>query len=151
MLDQLLKSGGAELISQLGAKFNVDSSLGGKILDVSSDTLQKGFTNEVTSGNLDGILSLLNGKSNPAAGALSGRLNQLLVGGLLAKVGLKNETAQQVAQFVLSFVLDKFAKQKPTGGFDTSSITDMFKGSAADLLKDKASDLLKGGLGGLFK
>ncbi|MFT3740775.1 MAG: hypothetical protein QM786_18650 [Breznakibacter sp.] len=151
MLEKILKSGGAELISQLGAKFNVDGALGSKILDVSSDTLQKGFTDEVVSGNFDGILSLFNGTGNSAASALSGRLTQSLVGNLLSKVGLKNETALQVAQFVVQFVADKFTKQKPAGGFDASSITDMFKGAAGNLLKDKASDLLKGGLGGLFK
>lgn len=151
MLEQLLKSGGSELLSQLGSKFNVDKAIGSKILDVSSENLKKNLGGEVMSGNLDGILSLLNGKGGSAASALSGKLTQSLVGDLLGKVGLKGDMANQVGSFVVSFVVDAISKKKPAGGFNASSLTDMFKDSAANLLKDKAAGLLKGGLGGLFK
>jgi hypothetical protein len=151
MLEQILKSGGSELLSQLGSKFNIDKSVGSKILDVSGDTLKSGLGKEVLSGNFDGILALLNGKGGSAASALSGSLTKSLVGNLLDKVGLKNEMAQQVATMVVSFVVDSFAKKQPKGGFSVESLTEMFKSSAGDMLKNKASDLLKGGLGGLFK
>lgn len=44
------------MISQLAGKFNIDSSLGGKILDVSTDTLHDGLSTEAMSGNIGGIL-----------------------------------------------------------------------------------------------
>lgn len=146
-----MKSGGAELLSQLGSKFNVDKAVGSKILDVSGSSLKKGLGDQVMSGNIGGILDLLNGKGGSAANSLTSTLTKSLVGDLLSKVGLKNEMAQQVAPFVVSFVTNAFNKDKPKGGFSADSLTDMFKASATDMLKNKASDLLKGGLGGLFK
>lgn len=94
---------------------------------------------------------MFNGDGASAGNALSGKLTQSLVGSLLSKVGLQNQVAVKVAEFVVQFVVEKISTQKPSGGFDASNITDTFKGAAGNLLKDKASDLLKGGLGGLFK
>ncbi len=151
MLEQILKSGGAEILSQLGSKFNIDKAVGGKILDVSGSSLKKGLGDQVMSGNIGGLLDLLNGKGGSAASSLTNTLTKSLVGDLLAKVGIKSELAQQVAPFIVSSVVNAFGKDKPKGGFNADSLTEMFKGSAGDMLKNKASDLLKGGLGGLFK
>lgn len=150
MIERLLKSGGSELIAQLGAKFGLDNSVAQKVTDVSAQTLQDGFLSEITAGNFDGILSLVNGKSSSAANALNGSLTDSLVSGLLNKVGLKNDMAVKIAQMVIPYVLKLIKGQKTSGDFDASDLTGMFKGAAGDMLKDKASNLLKGGLDGLF-
>lgn len=150
MIESLLKSGGAELVAQLGSKFGLDDSVAQKVTDVSAQTLQDGFLSEITSGNFDGILSLLNGKSSPAASALTGNLTDSLVSGLLSKVGLKSDVAVKIAQLVIPYVVKLIQGNKTGGDFDASDLTGMFKGAAGDMLKDKAADLLKGGLGGLF-
>jgi len=151
MLDQILKSGGSELISQLGSKFNLNPSQGLKVADVTTDVLKKGITNEVTSGNFDGILSLLNGKSSSAGNAITNSLTESLVAGFISKVGLSKEISGTIAKFVIPFVVSKLSKNKPSGGFNASNLIEMFQGSAGDAIKDKAGDLLKGGLGNLFK
>jgi hypothetical protein len=151
MLDSILKSGGAELVAQLGKKFNLDAVQGGKVIDVAKDTLQKNLLSEVTSGNFDGVLSMLNGSSSGAGSALTGKLTDSLVSGLMSKVGIKNELAKNVAQFIIPFVMQKLSGQKPAGGFTQGNIMDMIQGAAAGSIKDKAADLLKGGLGKLFK
>lgn len=112
--------------------------------------MQKGITKEVTSGNFDGILSLLNGKSSSAGSALTNSLTESLVAGFISKVGLSKEISGNVAKFVIPFIVSKIAKNKPSGGFDASSLMQMVQGSAGDAIKDKAGDLLKGGLGKLF-
>ena len=150
MLEQLLKAGGSELISQLGSKFNLTPSQGEKVADVTTDVIQKGITKEVTSGNFDGILSLLNGQSSSAGNALTNSFTESLVAGFISKVGLSKEISGTIAKFVIPFAMSKLSKNKPAGGFNASSLMDMVKGSAGDAIKDKAEDLLKGGLGKLF-
>ena len=151
MLDSILKEGGSELLSQLSGKFNIDSAQGSKVLGVATDSLKGDLLQEVTSGNISGILSLFNGQSTSASTALTGKLTSSLAGNLLEKVGIKNEIALKVAQFIIPFVIEKISNKKPSGGFSADSVTDLLKGSVGDVLKNKAGDLLKGGLGGLFK
>jgi hypothetical protein len=151
MLEELLKSGGKELISQLGSQFNLDASQANQVAEVSSETIKNELFDEAKSGNFDGILSLFNGSTSSAGSALSGKLTNSLVGSLLSKVGLKNEMAQKVATFVIPFILQKISGNKPSGGFSAGDLTSLLGGSTTDILKDKASNLLKGGLGGLFK
>ena len=138
-------------MSQLGRKFNLISTQGNKVVDVTTDVLKKGITKEVTSGNFDGILSLLNGKSSSAGSALTNSLTESLVAGFISKVGLSKEVSGTIAKFVIPFLMSKLAKNKPAGGFNAASLMQMVQGSAGDAIKDKAGDLLKGGLGNLFK
>lgn len=151
MLNQILKTGGSQIISQLGKNFGMDATQSNQVLDVAGSTLKDGLLKEVTSGNLDGILSLVNGQSSSAASALSSQLTQSMVGGLMDKVGIKNDLAKKVASFVIPMIIQQFVNKKPSGGYQSDNLMDLIKGSAADTLKDKASDLLKGGLGKLFK
>ncbi len=146
MLEQLLKSGGSELISQFGSKFKLNSDQGQKVADVTTDVLKKGITNEVTSGKFDGILSLLNGTSSSAGNALTSSLTESLVSSFISKVGLSKEMSATIAKFVIPFIMSKLSKNKPSGGFDASSLMEMFQGSAGDAIKNKAKDML----GGLF-
>lgn len=151
MLNNLLKEGAPELLSMLGSKFNLTSTQAGSALDVSAETLQGDLLNEAKSGNIDGILSLFNGQSSSAASSLTGKLTNSLTKNLLSKVGISNEIAVKVSEFIIPFVLERIGKKKPSGGFTSESIIDLFKGSLGSQIQDKASDLLKGGLGGLFK
>ena len=151
MLEQVLKSAGAEIVSQLGSKFGLDASKGKGVMNVAGDTIKEGLLSEVTSGKLDGVLSLLNGKTSAAGSTLTNKLTSSMVGGLIEKIGLKGDVAKSVATFVIPLIIQQFTKKKPTGGFDSGSLMDMITGSATNSLKDKASDLLKGGFGKLFK
>ncbi|PZX16848.1 hypothetical protein LX69_01662 [Breznakibacter xylanolyticus] len=151
MLSSILKGGGSELLSQLTNGFNLNADQGGKVLDVAADSLQSGVMGELKSGNLSAVLSLFNGDNSSASGGLADKLTSSLSGSLLEKVGLKNETALKVAQFIIPYVLKQINSKKPSGGFSADNLTGLLTGSVGDQLKDKASDLLKGGLGGLFK
>jgi hypothetical protein len=145
-----MKEGGAELLSQLAGKFNLDADKGTEVLNTTTDSLQSDLLGEVTSGNFSGILALFNGESTGAASSLSDKFTGSLAQNLLNKVGIKNEIAIKVAQFIIPFIVEKISQKKPSGGFTASSITDMLKGSVGENLQDKAADLLKGGLGKLF-
>lgn len=151
MLNNLLKEGAPELLSLLGSKFNLTSTQAGSALDVSAETLQGDLLNEAKSGNIDGILSLFNGQSSSAASSLTGKLTNSLTNNLLSKIGISNEIAVKLSEFIIPFVLERIGKKKPSEGFTSESIIDLFKGSLGSQIQDKASDLLKGGLGGLFK
>ena len=151
MLSTILKEGGSELLSQLAGKFNLDSEKSGEVLNVATESVQNDLLAEVTSGNLSGILSLFNGESSSTAGLLSEKITGSLAQNLLNKVGIKNEIAIKVAQFVIPFIVEKISQKKPSGGFTSGGVTDLITGSLGDQLQNKAADLLKGGLGGLFK
>ncbi len=151
MLDNLLKEGAPELLSSLANKFNLSSAQAGNALDVTTETLQGDLLNEAKSGNVDGILSLFNGQSSSATSSLTGKLTNSLAKNLLSKVGISNEIAVKVSEFIIPFVIERISNKKPSGGFTSESIIDLFKGSLGSQIQDKASDLLKGGLGGLFK
>lgn len=145
MLDNILNSAKGELLNQLGSQFNLNPDQAGKTVDVAKKSVADGLLKEVTSGNINGLVSLFNGKSPAAGNPIVNGIAQQLVTSLVQKVGLNQQVAGTVSNFVVPFLVSKISGSKQ-GGFGADDITSMIGGGVADKLKSAIGG--QGGIGG---
>lgn len=142
MLDKIFSAAKSELTQQLGSKFQMDAPQADKVFSTAKDSLQSGLMKEATSGNVNGLLSLFNGKASMEANPLVANLVSQLTGSLTSKAGLNQSLASSVGTFVVPLILGKLSSNKPAGGFDVASLTKMLTGTGGGL-----GDTLKSTLG----
>lgn len=148
MLDTILSSAKGELLNQLGSQFNLNPDQANKTVDTAKKTVADGLMKEVTSGNVSGLLDIFNAKAPGATNnPIVGGIVQQLVTNLVQKVGLNQQMASTVSNFVVPFILGKVAGSKQ-GGFSASDLTGMLGGGGG--VADKIGSVLGGkeGLGG---
>lgn len=150
MLQEILAQTSSELLSGLTGKVGLDQDKAKQTLDLTKDSLVSSLGKEAFSGNLDGILNMVNmGSSAPQSPVF-----QSLLGGLnkdyISKLGLSPEIAEKIGNIVLPAIINAIFNSKP-GNLDISDLTKMLGGGHGDSLLGKAGDLLKGGLGSFFK
>jgi uncharacterized protein YidB (DUF937 family) len=150
MISSLLDQLSPELISEMTQKFGLDKSKAAEAVDTTKDSLVESLTKEVSGGNFDGILGMLNQGSgltqNPMFKSLLGNLS----GSFASRLGISPEIALSIASFVLPKIIAAVSNSKD-GNMDKTDLIKMLGQSSGKAIADKASDLLKGGLGGLFK
>jgi hypothetical protein len=150
MISSLLDQLSPELISGMTQKFGLDQNKASEAVVTTKDSLLESLTKEVSGGNFEGILGMLNQGSgltqNPLFKSILGNLS----GSFAAKLGLSPEMALSIASFVLPKIIAAVANTKE-GNIDKTDLIKMLGQSSGKAIADKASDLLKGGLGGLFK
>jgi len=146
MLNTIVKNIAPEVLSAVTGKFGLNQEMGNKAVDTTKESLQEGVSNEISKGNLDGLLSMFNsggtGESNSTFQSLSSKLS----GDYIQKLGLSPDIASQISRHVLPLVLNKISTMLGGKG-DRESVTEAL--STGGLLS-KAGDLL-GGLGNIFK
>lgn len=150
MIQDILKNLSPELISGLTQQIGLNSSQANEALTTTKDSLIGSLGKEVSSGNFDGILNMLNSGSNisksPLFDSIAGNLSKNYV----SKMGLSPQIAGMVTSFVLPKIISTLSNSK-SGGFNQTDLIKMIGQSAGGSLGDKASSILKGGLGNLFK
>jgi|SRR5690606_21312763 len=144
MLNSIVKNIAPEVLSAVTEKFGLNQEMGNKAVDTTKDSLQDGVSNEISKGNLDGLLSMFNKGSatNPTFQSLASKLS----GDYTQKLGLTPDLASQISNYVLPLVLTKISSMLG-GKVDKDSLS---KALASGGLLGKAGDLL-GGLGNIFK
>jgi len=157
MLDKLMGSISGDVISQLTEKTGISADQAKSVLPVATDTLQSGLMEQVTGGNISGILGMFNSGSGMADNPIFGAIKTQLLGNLMSKVGLPESVAGLVAGNGLQSIIGGLSGQLSGDGKEVTQdslmsglglgggggIGDMVKGMAGDALKDKL-----GGLGG---
>lgn len=150
MLQEILGQVSAQLTSGLKEKVGLDPDQAKQALDLSKDSLISSISREAISGNLDGILNMV----NMGASAGQSPVFQNLLGGLdkdlISKMGVSPEIAGKISTVVLPAIIKAISDYKE-GNLDISDLTKMIGGGLGDSFLGKAGDLLKGGLGNFFK
>src|SRR4051812_6030119 len=100
MLDSILSSAKGELLDQLSSKFNLNPDQANKTVDTAKKTVADGLINEVTSGNISGLTSLFNGGAAAASNPIIGGISSQLVTNLVQKVGLNQQVASAISNYV---------------------------------------------------
>jgi len=149
MFDSILNSAKGELLSQLGSQFNLNPDQAGKTVDVAKKSVTDGLLKEVTSGNVSGLVNLFNGKSPAAGNPIVNGIAQQTVTSLVQKVGLNQQMASTVSNFVVPFIVSKISGSKQ-GGFDAGDLTSMLGGGVGDKIKSAFGGDVGGALGKLF-
>jgi hypothetical protein len=150
MIQDILKNLSPELVNGLTQQVGLNSNQANEALATTSDTLISSLGKEVTSGNFDGILNMLNKGSNASKSPLFDSIAGNLTKNYISKMGLSPQIAGMVSSFVLPKIISTLSSSK-SGGFNQADLIKMIGQSAGGSLGDKASSILKGGLGNLFK
>lgn len=159
MLDQLINAAKGQLgdvISNQGVTTDKLDYIAG----ISKDTLKEGVMDQVSSGNLDGIMNLFTGKEeatsgNPIVSSMISMFTQKATSSLGLDDSKAGGIAAAVIPMVVQLVQSKFSGDDGADNGDLLSSLglsgDGLMDKAKDLLGDKAKDLLGGkGLGNLF-
>lgn len=146
MLNTIVKNIAPEVLSAVTEKFGLNQEMGEKAVDTTKDSLQEGVSNEISKGNLEGLLSMFNNTGTGTSSSTFQSLSSKLSGDYIQKLGLSPDLASQISQYVLPLVMNKISSMLG-GKVDKESLTNaLSKGG----LLSKAGDLL-GGLGSIFK
>src|SRR5690554_5363436 len=146
MVSTLIKNISLDELAAVTEKFGLNQEVASKAVDATSDSLPNGVCAAITTGNLDGLLSMFNSSGNATEKHTFQSLASRLSGDYIQKLGLDPETATQISQYVLPVVLAKISTMLG-GTVDKDSLANALgKGG----ILSKAGDLL-GGLGNIFK
>ncbi len=145
MIDTIIKNLGPEIISNFG----LSSKQTAKAVETTQSSLLGSFSKEMTQGNSEGLLALVNQGASANQSNLFPTLINNLAGDYEKKLGLSSDLAKNLARFVLPLVLDKIMAN--TGGqAKQSDLTKIVGKTAGELVKSKTGGVF-GGLGKLFK
>ena len=150
MLQDIINQTTGSLLSDLRGKIGLDEGTAKEELDVSKESLISSLGKEVASGNLNGIIGMLNAGSDAKNTGVFKNLLSGLNSSYVSKLGISPELANQIGNLVLPVILSAIAGSK-SGDFGKTDLTKMLGEGFGGSLMDKAGDLLKGGLGNLFK
>ncbi|MCF1750946.1 hypothetical protein [Mariniradius sediminis] len=150
MLQDIINQTADGLLSDLKGKIGLDEDKAKETLNVSKDSLISSLGKEVGSGNIDGILNML----NAGPGAQNTDLFKNLMAGLnssyISKLGISPEMASKIGNLVLPMIVSAISGSK-SGEIGKVDLMKMLGEGFGGSLMGKAGDLLKGGLGNLFK
>lgn len=150
MLQDVINQAADGLLSELKGKFGLDEAKAKETLSLSKDSLLSSLGKEVGSGNLDGILNMLNAGSGVPNTDLFKSLLAGLNSSYVSKLGISPEMASQISNLVLPILVSAISGSK-SGEIGKIDLMKMLGEGFGGSLMGKAGDLLKGGLGNLFK
>jgi hypothetical protein len=146
MIQDLVNSVKGELTGMLTQKTGLAPDKAGASVDIAKDSIANGLKNELSSGNISGLMGLLKGGSTTGNPIVTNIINQY-AGSLISKLGLPESVSKQVATFAVPFILSKI--QGKTAGKSDTDIAGMLGGDLGGGLGNLLGKGL-GGLGGLF-
>jgi len=153
MLDQLMSAVGGNVISELTEKTGINAEQAQSILPVAQESLQSGLMEQVTGGNMSGILGMFNSSgsgltSNPIFAGIKAKF----AAGVMSKLGVPESVAGMVAGTGMGSMISGLTSQLQGDGGEVSQDDLMSKlglgGGLADMAKNALGDKL-GGLGDL--
>lgn len=146
MISNIIKSAGPELISTLTNQFSLNQDQASKAVDVTQESLTESATKEASSGNLDGLLNMINQGSKASGSPMFQTFASNLASSYISKLGIPKATANQVTNFILPLILEKISGQSE-GDLGKSDLMKLISGSTGNIAKEKATNIL----GNLFK
>ena len=112
MIDQILKLAKDNLGPALTQKEQLNSQQVDKTMEVAGESFNGGVKNMASSGNVNQLLNLFNGKSDPGGKQnFSNSIMKNFVPSLASKLGIDEAKAQSIANSVVPFLLDKFSSE----------------------------------------
>ena len=147
MLGNIINSVKGQLTGELQDKFKLDPQQANQSVDLAKDHVTEGLRKEASGGDMGGIMNMLKGQQSPQGSPVMNSMIQNYLGDLTSKVGIPESVAQQVAPFVVSFLINKIGGKVSADGLGQSDIMGMLGGGLADKLPKGIGDKL----GGLFK
>ena len=158
MIESIINQGKEILAGKLKESVGLkDNQIDQTLKTAGSSTLEV-LKNEISGGNISGVMDLFNGKSavsksNPIVGSIA----KNLVSNLVSKLGISEGIASKVSDIIIPFVISKFSSKDTGEANDSSQLLkllgldgDNILGSLGGLLGDKKDGGILGKLGKLF-
>jgi len=156
MLDKLMESFGGDVVNQLTQNAGISMDQAKSVLPIAQESLQSGLMEQVTGGNIGGILGMFNSggdalQSNPIFSGIKGMFMQ----NVMTKMGLPESVAGMVAGTGMTSVVGNLTNALKGDGGEVTQDGMMEKlglgGSDGlmDMAKNMAQDKLGDALGGL--
>lgn len=137
MIDSIIKGLGPEMLSKLTDQFGLSQEQATSAIDTTKESLSKSVTEEVTKGNLDSLLELVNQGSKASGNSSFNNIASNLASDFISKLGVSEGIAKQITNFVLPMILDKIAAQSG-GNAGKTDLVKLFGGSLGNIIKEKA-------------
>ena len=148
MLENIINSVKGQLTGELQSKYNLDPEKANQSVDLAKDDLEDEMKTRASSGDFGDIMDVLKGSKGAGQSSTVNSAIQRYIGDLTTKLGIPASVANQVAPFVMTFIMNKFSGKVTSEGMGQSDIMGSLLGGG---LKDAVSKGLGGKLGGLFK
>ncbi len=148
MLESLINNMKGQLTGELQSKYNLEPDKANRSVDLAKDNLMDEMKQRASSGDFGGIMDVLKGQKSPTESSGVNSAIQKYVGDLTTKLGIPASVANQVAPFVMTFIMNKFSNKVTSEGMGQSDIVSSLVGGG---IKDAVTKGLGGKLGGLFK
>ena len=155
MLDNLMNSIKGEVLGSLTEKAGISTEQAEQVLPIAQESIQSGLMEQVTSGNVDGILGMFNSSGDSLMNnSIFDGIKQTFMNSIMSKLGLSGPIATMVANVGLGKIMESISgKAKDSSGSVTQdglmSLIGMGGGDGggiADIAKGMLGDKL-GGLG----
>lgn len=151
MLDQLMSAVGGNVISELTEKAGINAEQAKAVLPVAQESLQSGLMEQVTGGNISGILGMFNGGgSGLASNPIFSGIKAKMMAGVMTKLGVPESVAGMVAGTGMTSMISGLTSQLQGDSGEVTQDDLMSKlglgGGIADMAKNALGDKL-GGLG----
>src|SRR5690554_6544538 len=125
MISKIISQGKELLSGKLKETVGLDESQINKTLETAGDSTVEGLKEQVTSGNLGGVMDLFNGKSdtstsNPVVGGIANKF----IANLVSKLGISEGMASKASDVVIPFIMSKFSSKETGKAKDSSQLMD---------------------------
>lgn len=148
MLEDIINNMKGQLTGELQSKYNLEPEKANKSVDLAKDNLMDEMKTRAGSGDFGGIMDVLKGNKGATESPAVNNAIQKYVGDLTTKLGIPASVANQVAPFVMTFIMNRFASKVTSEGMGQSDIMGSLLGGG---IKDAVTKGIGGKLGGLFK
>jgi hypothetical protein len=152
MLDQIIQFAKDQMGEQVKGQHGLDDNQQSEIFSIAQSSLFESIKGQITSGNLNQMMEMFNGKTDADGGAVSGNMQNTVVQGLMDKFGFDNNKAGGIAQSVIPAILNRFSS--PESG-SADNVGDLVKKIGLDADSGVASIVSQftgdGGIGNMVK
>ena len=155
MIEDILKQVKGSVLKDAMSEYGLTEQKAEQSVDVAQDTIMDGFKNELSSGNISGLLELFQGKSSIASNPIVTSMVTQYGGKLISQLGLSPQIAEGLSKFAIPFIMNQFTQKTSEQNLNEESMVDMLGSSVGKSVIDNLKGKLPGGLGdalgGLFK
>jgi hypothetical protein len=152
MLDQIIQFAKDQMGEQVKGEHGLDNNQQNEVFSIAQSSLFESIKGQISSGNLNQIMEMFNGKQDADSGAVAGNMQNQVVQGLMDKFGFDSVKAGGIAQSIIPAILSRFTSPETGNANDAS---DLVKKIGLDTDSGVASIVSQftgdGGIGNLVK
>ncbi len=147
MIEDILSQVKDSLLKDAVSEYGLTEEKAEASVDVAQESILDGFKKEFSSGNVTGLLSLLQGKedimTNPIVMSIIGQYG----GKLISQLGLSPQMAEGLSKFAIPFIMRQFTQKTAEKEMDEKSLVEMLGSSMGKDIMNDFKDKLPGDLG----